>query len=124
MSLQVLAGTFGRALVDPNSGTYRDRGQKHGKRGKFRRQPSQNVPYKAADVARVGGTGRTGGRTRRAGNYVSGRPFVRLQSTRGPGLERDRRFLQRTSTNAAKRPAGQSRAGQSKAGGKGQRRAL
>ncbi|KAL0132908.1 hypothetical protein PUN28_000560 [Cardiocondyla obscurior] len=37
---------------------------------KFRRQPSENVPYKAADVARE----------RRAGNYVSGRPFVRLQS--------------------------------------------
>lgn len=51
-------------LIDPNLKMYRNRGQKHGKREKFRRQPSENVPYKAADVAREGrvmGGGRTRG---------------------------------------------------------------
>lgn len=81
-------------LVDLNTGACRDCGQKHGKREKFRRQPSENVPYKAADAAREEGQG-SKGCTRRAGNYVSGRPFVRLQSTTAQVLRETGAFLQR-----------------------------
>ncbi|EFN73044.1 hypothetical protein EAG_11337 [Camponotus floridanus] len=53
-----------------------------------------NVPYKAVDAAREEGQG-SRGCTRRAGNYVSGRPFVRLQSTTAQVLRETGAFLQR-----------------------------
>lgn len=89
--------------VDPNSEAYRNHGQKHGKREKFRRQPSESVPYKAADASKGGqGNGREGvGRPhqRRAGNYVSGHPFVRLQSATAQVLrEADGSFGRRVQT--------------------------
>lgn len=58
MPLREFAITFGRSTLIREA--YRNRGQKHGKREKFRRQPSENVPYKAADVARRGKGNREG----------------------------------------------------------------
>lgn len=113
--------------VDPNSEAYRNRGQKHGKREKFRRQPSERAPYKAADVAQGGrvtegaGVGRP--HQRRAGNYVSGRPFVRLQSATAQVLREADGLLRKASANAGKGRQGTSR-GQERAAEKERERAV
>lgn len=67
--------------VDLNTGACRDCEQKHGKREKFRRQPSENVPYKAVDAVR----GRRGkGREAAPGEQEITSPDVRSFGFRAP----------------------------------------
>lgn len=119
VSSRMLATTFDRSTLIRER--YRDRGQKHGKRGKFRRQPTENVPYKAARVRRAGDGG-PGGRIRRAGNYVSGRPDVRSASEHQGTESWEKPAVPSEGEHKARGKADRARAGAR--GGKGQEREL